>query len=68
MAIPALLVNSRFVAFAGGIVVGAVANSKAGKEVVSTLKDGISGIMEDLQRDYYENKKLVKDIKEGKMK
>lgn len=68
MAIPVLLLNSRFIAFVGGVAVGVLSRSKVGKEMVSTIKNGVSGLMEDLERDYSANKQLVKDIKEGKVK
>lgn len=68
MAIPALLLNSRLIAFAGGLAVGVLSRSKVGKEMVSTLKTGVSGLMADLERDYSVNKQMVKDIKEGKVR
>ena len=68
MALPVLLLNSRVLAFAGGILIGAVSKSQFGKDLVSTMKEGVTGLMDDLERDYSKNRQLVKDIKSGKVK
>jgi hypothetical protein len=60
------------VARVGWMALGAIATAVSatpwGKEFRNSISSGVSGLMKDMERDYYKNKKLVDDIKKGKQK
>ena len=67
-AIPAILTTGRALFLAGTVVATALTQTKKGKEITSSIKDGFSNSMKKLDKDQSKTRQMVKDIKEGRMK
>lgn len=67
-AIPTILTTGRSLFFAGTVVAAALTQTKKGKEITSSIKDGVSNSINRLKKDQANTRQMVKDIKAGRLK